>query len=223
VRKALYQKSADLRLAAFVVTLMSFSFGLAGCTDSNEGFGGTVAETVPAAPSQPLNVPANAVPITYTFVKDTPLIKETLLPLEEPTKSISMLISEISYGGVVCGFSFTGAKRPDSPVKVRFELLDSDGTVVESALDIEWSGDQEKAASNVINGWNFLSDAQTNRNGPGWVVQVGALPQGGGQERTPPKQAVCELTRVRSLTGPGLQLCRSQRRDYRRDLRCPNR
>jgi hypothetical protein len=158
------------------------------------------ADTTGGAASSRFVVPAGAVPIEYTFVKDTPLIKETLVEMTGPTKAISMHITNITYGGVVCGFSFTGPTRPDSPQQVTVTLEDSDGRIVSAKVALRWSGDQDQADSTNVDGWNFLTDAQINRNGPGWVVQVGALPEEGGLDRTPPKQAVCELTSETDIT-----------------------
>ena len=147
----------------------------------------------PAAGS--IDVPADAVTIDYFVAKGTaPLLKETLVPMESPSKSVSMLVKNITYAGVVCGFSFTGADRPIPPVKFRMQIEAADGSVIDSTVDVDWTGDSEKASSASTAGWNFLSDAQVNRNGPGWVVQVGAIPVGGGQGKPSPKRALCSLT-----------------------------
>jgi hypothetical protein len=165
--------------------------------------GGSTApsESTPSAstPSK-LKVPAGAVTIDYFVVTDQPLVKETLVPLEAPTKTVSMLVDKITYAGVVCGFSFTGAERPQPPVTFRVVVEEADGTLVDGEVQIGWNGDQEEAGSDANGDWNFLSDAQPNRNGPGWVVQVGALPIEGGKDRTPPKRATCELTSSVDIT-----------------------
>ena len=147
----------------------------------------------PAAGS--IDVPADAVTIDYFVAKGTaPLLKETLVPLKSASKSVSMLVKNITYAGVVCGFSFTGADRPIPPVKFRMQIEAADGSVIDSTVDVDWTGDAEKAGSASTAGWNFLSDAQVNRNGPGWVVQVGAIPVGGGKGKPSPKRALCSLT-----------------------------
>jgi hypothetical protein len=206
----------SLANALSVVVVLSCVI-LSGCTGSSDSnppdsnspdtaLDGTADATIDeasetkAVSTSAFVVPQGAVPIEYTFVKDTPLIKETLVELSAPTKAISMHITNITYGGVVCGFSFTGAKRPDSPQQVTVTLEDNDGRVVSAKVALRWTGDQDQADSNNVDGWNFLTDAQVNRNGPGWVVQVGALPEGGGLDRTPPKQAVCELTSETDIT-----------------------
>jgi hypothetical protein len=178
--------------------------------ETSVGATGTEAETTAGGGVSPVEttkrsqvrfvVPAEAVPIKYTFVKDTPLIEETMVQLTKPKQQLSMHITDITYGGVVCGFSFTGSKRPDSPQQIRITLEDIDGSVVQATLDLVWNDDQDVTDSDAVDGWNFLSDAQANRNGPGWVVQVGALPTGGGVDRTPPKQAVCELMSKTDIT-----------------------
>jgi hypothetical protein len=157
------------------------------------------SESSASTPSK-LKVPAGAVTIDYFVVTDQPLVKETLVPLEAPTKTVSMLVDKITYAGVVCGFSFTGAERPQPPVTFRVVVEEADGTLVDGEVQIGWNGDQEEAGSDANGDWNFLSDAQPNRNGPGWVVQVGALPIEGGKDRTPPKRATCELTSSVDIT-----------------------
>jgi hypothetical protein len=189
--------SRSLVGATLVVSL------LAGCTGSSEDpvdnaadSTAEPAETAAQTQSGPgLEVPADAVEIDYFVAKGpAPLLKETLLPLAAPTSTVSMLVNNITYAGVVCGFSFTGTERPVPPVVFRFQIEGADGKVVDASVDVGWTGDDEQAGSAAVDGWNFLSDAQVNRNGPGWVVQVGAIPAGGGQGKAVPKRALCSLT-----------------------------
>ena len=170
---------------------------LVGCTSNSPSDGEPAAEKTASASQVPaqIPVPADAVQIEYFVAKGTaPLLKETLVPLKTPTRSVDMLVDKITYAGVVCGFSFTGADRPVPPVTFRMQLEAADGSVVDATVDVDWTGDQEKAGSASIGGWNFLSDAQVNRNGPGWVVQVGAIPVGGGKGKPAPKRALCTLS-----------------------------
>jgi hypothetical protein len=167
---------------------------LLGCTSSKPAET-TVPDTTVAATGEQIVVPADAVPIDYFVSKDNPpLIKETAVPLSAPTKTVSMLVNNITYAGIVCGFSFTGIDRPVSPVKFRFQIETASGSIVDTTVDVSWKGDQDEPAAGKGDGYNFLADAQINRNGPGWVVQVGAVPEGGGKGKPIPKRALCSLS-----------------------------
>jgi hypothetical protein len=195
--------------------MVGFGMGLSACTSSETTAVGTVPEapgsevlpqSTPASePSvsdtpvsvngAPLVIPENAVPIDYFVAKtNPPLLKETLVPMKSASKSVAMIVNNITYAGVVCGFSFTGADRPVSPIKFHFQIERDDNTVVDTTIDVAWDGDQDQPASGNADGWNFLADAQVNRNGPGWVVQVGAVPEGGGKGKPIPKRALCTLS-----------------------------
>ncbi len=142
-----------------------------------------------------LVAPDDAVAIDYFVAKDNPpLLKETLVDMKKPTKSVSMLVDKITYAGVVCGFSFTGKDRPVSPVSFRFQIENADLTIVDESIEVKWVGDEQEVSAGGGSGWNFTGDAQVNRNGPGWVVQVGAIPIGGGKGKAAPKRALCTLT-----------------------------
>ncbi len=168
---------------------------LVGCSSDGPSTTGNTAETTVTAQESQFQVPAEAVQIDYFVAKGpAPLLKETLVDLKAPTKSVTMLVDKITYAGVVCGFSFTGADRPVPPLKFNIKIEPASGPLVDATVDVDWTGDTEKAGSAAIEGWNFLSDAQLNRNGPGWVVQVGAIPVGGGQGKVSPKRALCTVT-----------------------------
>ncbi len=178
------------------------SVSLAGCSsdtptpseNSAGGSGDSTADTTATQAAQ-LPVPADAVLIDYFVAKGpAPLLKETLVPLQAPTKSVSMLVDKITYAGVVCGFSFTGADRPVPPLQFNIKIETGTGPLVDATVEVGWDGNTEKAGSAAVDGWNFLSDAQINRNGPGWVVQVGAIPVGGGQGKVSPKRALCTVS-----------------------------
>jgi hypothetical protein len=183
-------------------------WGCTGSTSDNNSSEGTVAESVVDASDggssrvalSKLTVPEDAVAIDYFVAKgEAPLLKETLLPLKAPTKTVSMIVNNITYAGVVCGFSFTGAERPKPPIAFRMQVEQADGSVIDATVDVSWDGDVEKAGSAALNGWNFLSDAQINRNGPGWVVQLGAIPEGGGQDVPSPTRALCTATSAEDM------------------------
>jgi hypothetical protein len=178
---------------------------IASCTssvssgDSTLGTGDTSTTSsdgsVKVVSGEAIAVPPEAVAIDYFVASgEAPLLKETLVPLSTPTKSVSMIVNNITYAGVVCGFSFTGPDRPKPPLAFRMQIEQADGTVTDATVDVSWDGDVEKAASATAAGWNFLSDAQVNRNGPGWVVQVGAVATAGGKNIDSPKRALCTAT-----------------------------
>jgi hypothetical protein len=183
---------------------------IASCTssvssgDSTLGTGDTSTTSgdgsVKVVSGEAIAVPPGAVAIEYFVATgDAPLLKETLVPLSGPTKTVAMTVNNITYAGVVCGFSFTGVDRPKPPIAFRMQIEQADGAVIDATVDVDWTGDVEKAGSTNVAGWNFLSDAQVNRNGPGWVVQVGAIPEGGGKDVATPTRALCTATAVSEM------------------------
>ncbi len=135
-----------------------------------------------------------AVAIEYdeSKIDDPRPLKETPVTLKAPSKQLTVDISKITYSGIVCGFTFTG-EQPPSPISITMSVEQSDGTVASGKVPMEWTGTEDKTGGASDTGWDFLGDAQANRLGPGWVVQVGAIPKGGGQGVTPPKRARCVL------------------------------
>jgi hypothetical protein len=203
----LFPSTAKPRVARRVVSIIAGSLLMVSCTSSSStdstinssrdstlgGVGDTSADATTSA--QAITIPADAVAIDYFVASgDAPLLKETLVPLSAPTKSVAMIVNKITYAGVVCGFSFTGPDRPKPPLAFRMQIEQADGTVTDATVDVDWDGDAEKAASATAPGWSFLSDAQVNRNGPGWVVQVGAVATAGGKNVDSPKRALCTAT-----------------------------
>jgi hypothetical protein len=191
------------RTASALALVFATSFGVAACSSSattadesvvpaEAGDSGTAAE--PAASSS-FVVPKGAVPIKFFMAKGTnPLLEETAVPLKDATDTVSMHVTNISYAGVVCGFSFTGTERPTPPVQFTMEIEQADGVIVSAVVPVDWEGDLEKGSGSAsADGWNFLSGTGPNRNGPGWMVQVGGIPSGGGKSAKAPKQAACSL------------------------------
>ncbi len=178
---------------AIIIASCTSSSSVSNVTDPDATTAG--AGTKAVAASRPIVVPAEAVAIEYFVATgDAPLLKETLVPLSGPTKTVAMTVNNITYAGVVCGFSFTGVDRPKPPIAFRMQIEQANGAVIDATVDVDWTGDVEKAGSTNVAGWNFLSDAQVNRNGPGWVVQVGAIPEGGGKDVDTPTRALCTAT-----------------------------
>jgi hypothetical protein len=132
-------------------------------------------------------------------------LKEVTAPITGSPTSLEMDISQVTYPGAVCGFSFRG-QRPASPVTIRMW-----GTVAGTAFDsgeltVAWepagrASTEAGSSSDRRSGWSFLSDAVPNRNGPGWVVQVAGVPQA----KSLPSTMRCRITGTRafrSANGP---------------------
>jgi hypothetical protein len=134
------------------------------------------------------------VPVVFDF-PDTPRpIKEVDRTVADGTKRLALTVSGLTYHGVVCGFSIKGT-RPESPVLIRMTGTKADGTGFDSGpISVAWTlTDPPEVSSGGAdsNGWNFLSDANPNRSGPGWVVSLGGVtPNVAGSI---PKTAACSL------------------------------
>lgn len=140
-----------------------------------------------------------AVAIEYFLTKTSSPVPqpETPVKLDGPTKRLTMDISNITYTGVVCGFTFVGA-QPAPPLNITMTVEQANGTLVAGTVPIGWEvgeGGETTDSSGSANdgGWMFLGDAQANRRGPGWVVQVGAISTDGNRDGPPPKNARCVL------------------------------
>jgi hypothetical protein len=80
-------------------------------------------------------------------------------------------------------------------VLIRMTGTKADGTGFDSGpISVAWTlTDPPEVSSGGAdsNGWNFLSDANANRSGPGWVVSLGGVtPNVAGSI---PKTAACSL------------------------------
>jgi hypothetical protein len=169
-------------------------------TDSTEASGGS---GIPKA--------KGAVSIEYFLTKTSSPVPqpETPVKLDGPTKQLTMDISNISYTGVVCGFTFVGT-QPAPPLNITMTVEQADGTLVAGKVPISWGpgeGGETADSSGFANdgGWMFLGDAQANRRGPGWVVQVGAISTDGDRSGPPPKNARCVLdsdAEIPAASGP---------------------
>jgi hypothetical protein len=152
----------------------------------------TIGGATPAAVSQITG--DDLVGVTFDF-PDTPRsIKEVDRTVADGTKRLAMKVSGLTYHGVVCGFSIKGS-RPESPVLIRMSGTKADGTGFDSGpISVAWTSSEPPEVSSGgadNNGWNFLSDANPNRSGPGWVVSLGGVtPAGPGSI---PKTMACSL------------------------------
>ena len=171
------------RIAVLVTALLALS----ACA-------GTKPSTSTAVPTSP--PPKGVVPVVFDAPGADPRpIRETMQTITGSPISLTMDIAQVSYPGVVCGFSFRGPQRPTSPVTIRMTGRMA-GVAFDSGLvKVAWTGDTVSAgsASDDGGGWNFLGDATVNRNGAGWVVQLGAVPKGGDGKQKP-SAATCTVT-----------------------------
>jgi hypothetical protein len=127
-------------------------------------------------------------------------LRETTVTIAQPTSSLSMEITAVSYPGVLCGFSFRGS-RPISPVTIRLQGRSDTVSIDSGELEVAWAASGERAESagsstDRGSGWNFLADAVPNRTGPGWVVQIAGVPQ----DKKIPTAMRCSLTSSKPLT-----------------------
>lgn len=120
-------------------------------------------------------------------------LKETPIVLTGPSTHLGMTITDLSYRGVVCGFTFTG-RRPVPPVAITVSGTVKAGSFTSGAVSVGWTaaGVVETGEVKSNNGWSFSADAYPNRNGPGWAVSIGAVT--GEGEDVIPKEASCTLT-----------------------------
>jgi hypothetical protein len=137
---------------------------------------------------------SDLVAVTFDFPDTARPIKEVDQPVVDGTKRLALKVSGLTYHGVVCGFSIKGT-RPESPVLIRMTGTKADGSAFDSGpISVAWTSTEPPEVSSGgadNNGWNFLSDANPNRSGPGWVVSLGGVtPDGAGSI---PKTAACSL------------------------------
>jgi hypothetical protein len=160
----------------------------------------TPAQESVAAPDGPAPVAVNQitgndlVPVDFDFPDTARPIKEVDRPVADGTKRLALKVSGLTYHGVVCGFSIKGT-RPESPAIIRMTGTKADGTGFDSGpISVAWTSTEPPEVSSGgsdNNGWNFLSDANPNRSGPGWVVSLGGVtPNVAGAV---PKTAACSL------------------------------
>ena len=168
--------------------------------DTSEPVAATPADDSAAAPEGPASAAANQiagtdlVPVSFDFPDTARPIKEVDRPVADGTKRLALTVSGLTYHGVVCGFSIKGT-RPESPVLIRMTGTKADGSGFDSGpISVAWTSTEPPKVSSGgadNNGWNFLSDANPNRSGPGWVVSLGGVtPAGAGSI---PKTAACSL------------------------------
>jgi hypothetical protein len=119
-------------------------------------------------------------------------IKEIPVEITSPTARLAMRITDLTYRGIACGFTFTGV-RPRSPVTITVEGKTAVSVFSSGPVSVAWTQDGVTTADSPQsnNGWSFSADAVTNRNGPGWVVTIGAVTSDG--PNSIPTEAQCVL------------------------------
>ena len=118
-------------------------------------------------------------------------LKETAVVIGAPTPALRMRVTDLTYRGVVCGFTF-GGTRPAAPVSIRVDGKTASGSFTSGPVEIRWNDDGTTSADSPSsdNGWSFSADAYPSRNGPGWAVSIGAVTAEGNPD---PTGARCEL------------------------------
>lgn len=180
---------------------------LAGCGNSSGTSDAT--ETTAASASAPTAAASETLPVgTNTgaalvasaevpVVFDTPgadprPLREVPVTIDAPTNELRMKVTDLTYRGIVCGFTFAGT-RPTSPVTITVSGATKATTFTSGAVNVSWSDEGQATADSPQgdNGWNFSADATPNRNGAGWSVSIGAV-TGDGPD-TVPTDATCTL------------------------------
>ena len=127
-------------------------------------------------------------------------IAETTVTVDRPVTRLTMNVTNMSYRGLVCGFSFRSAP-PQSPVTIRMRGVTPVGPFDSGPLAVAWTAldsDFVRSDSSSNNGWNFSSEAHVNRGGPGWVVSLGGVTA--EAPNVVPKTATCDLESATPLT-----------------------
>lgn len=178
--------------AAFVAAVFLLGLVATACSSSSSP-APTEASTVSAS----TGAAEGDAPQEISVVFDTPgadprPLKETAVPIDSPTPVLRMRVTDLTYRGVVCGFTFVGT-RPASPVTIRVEGTTPTGGFTSGPVGLRWADDGTTSADSPPsdNGWSFSADSYPSRNGPGWAVSIGAVTAEG--ENVNPTGATCEL------------------------------
>lgn len=118
-------------------------------------------------------------------------LNETPIVIAAPTAVLRMRVADLTYRGVVCGFTFSGT-RPASPVMIRVDGTTAAGSFTSGPVELRWNDDGTTSADSPSsdNGWSFSADSYPSRNGPGWAVSIGAVTAEGNPV---PTGVTCEL------------------------------
>ena len=119
-------------------------------------------------------------------------LKETAVAIGAPTPVLRMRVTDLTYRGVVCGFTFAGT-RPASPVTISVDGTTATGSFTSGPVELRWTEDGKRSADSPSSdkGWSFSADSYPSRNGPGWAVSIGAVTAEG--ENVKPTAVTCAL------------------------------
>lgn len=181
------------RIRRFVlVPCFAAAMVVSACSGSTGGGETTAATGVTALTSQ-LPDAEEEIPVVFdTPGADPRPLRETDVEIGAPVSALRMRVTDLTYRGVVCGFTFLGT-RPVSPVTIRIEGTVPTGSFSSGPVEIRWTDDGAASADapGSDNGWSFSADAYPSRNNPGWAVSIGAVT--GEGENVNPSDVTCEL------------------------------
>ncbi len=190
--------TATRRRSRGVSTMCVLAFVLASCGGSGSseksGDGSTVA-TPPASRDA-----AQEIAVVFdTPGSDPRPLRETDVAISVPTSSLRMRVTDLTYRGVVCGFTFTGT-RPSGPVSIRVDGTTPSGGFTSGPVELRWADDGTTSADapSSDNSWSFSADAYASRTSQGWAVSIGAVTAEG--DNVVPSEVTCELRAVEPFT-----------------------
>lgn len=192
---------------------------LGACTSSSGPSETTAAADtpIPGAAIPATEMPATEVPGAsdgdaaneVAVVFDTPgsnprPLRETQVRIKAPINALRMRVTDLTYRGVVCGFTFNGG-RPTAPVTIRVAGTTASGGFSSGPVELRWTDDGTSSADAPTsdNGWSFSADAYPSRTSSGWVVSIGAVTAEG--DDVIPSEVTCELgssTAFTAVKGP---------------------
>ena len=152
----------------------------------------TVETTVETAEATAADA-SEEISVVFDTPGDNPRpLKETAVAIGAPTSVLRMRVTDLTYRGVVCGFTFAGT-RPTSPVTIRIEGTTATAGFSSGPVELRWKADGTTSADSPSSDrrWSFSADSYPSRNGPGWAVSIGAVTAEG--ENVNPTEVTCEL------------------------------
>jgi hypothetical protein len=154
----------------------------------------TTIDTTTIDTASPMTVTAADV-VTVAFDSpgaDPRPLREVAVSIAAPVKALRMRVTDLTYRGVVCGFTLAG-DRPTSPLTISVEGSIPSGSFSSGPATVSWTvdGAVDATAPASNNGWSFSADAYPSRNGPGWAVSIGAVT--GEGDSVIPTSVSCEL------------------------------
>lgn len=189
--------------AAGVLALSALGAGCSSSSSSPDTTAASVAADALPTATDALPTGSDALPTgaeaaqEIAVVFDSPgadprPLQETAVSIGAPIDVLRMRVTDLTYRGVVCGFTFSGT-RPASPVTIRVEGTTATGGFTSGPVELRWYDDGTTSADSPAsdNGWSFSADSYSSRNGPGWAVSIGGVTAEG--ENVNPNGVTCEL------------------------------